>query len=432
MSGYAPDEPGSPRLARPAAVVTALVALLVLGGLALAWVPWSWVPGGHLVPMPADRLFSTAEIARAEAYSSGVRLLSLTSYGISLGVAVLLGLTSWGARLVRAVSRRIPGGGRWYVMVPVGTLAVLLVGRLLTLPLGAAVHVRQEHYGLTHQTWGPWLVDEATSFLVSWFTWGLVLLVVVAAARRSPRWWFAWAGGAAGVLVLLGSFLYPLVVEPLFNHFTPMPAGSFRSSVLALAAKEGVHVSDVLVADASRRTTTVNAYVSGFGSTRRVVVYDNLLTEMTPAEGRLVVAHELGHARYDDVLTGTVLGAVGAVAAVAVLALLLDSRRLCRRAGVRGAADPASVALVLALAAVGGLLVSPVQNVVSRAIEARADRTAIETTGEGGAFVRMQRRLAVEALNDPTPPALLQLWFGTHPTAVQRAGLPASLKAVQR
>jgi STE24 endopeptidase len=103
-----------------------------------------------------------------------------------------------------------------------------------------------------------------------------------------------------------------------------------------------------------------------------------------------------------------------------------------RRAGVASIADPAAVALLLALTALGGFLVSPVQNSVSRAIEARADRAALAATGQGNVFVKMQRELAVRSLNDPDPPTITQFWFGTHPTAVQRAGLPASLAAARR
>jgi len=200
-------------------------------------------------------------------------------------------------------------------------------------------------------------------------------------------------------------------------------------SILAvLADREGVHVDDVLVADASRRTTTLNAYVSGLGSTRRVVVYDNLLKDLTPAQARVVIAHELGHAKHQDVLLGTSLGAVGGVGAVALLALLLDDKRVQRRARVSGAADPAVVALVIALAGVGGFIVSPLQNTVSRAIEARADRTSLATTHADATFVQMQRRLALTSLADPTPPAWSQLWWGSHPTVLQRAGLPRSLR----
>jgi STE24 endopeptidase len=342
-------------------------------------------------------------------------------------LALVLGLTPLGSGLLRRVTPR-----RWWLAVPLAVLVVQVLETAVTVGFAIAAHHVDLVYGISRQAWGPWAVDQLTGFAVSWVVTSLAVLVGVALARRSARWWFAWAGAGAVVLALAGSFLYPVVVEPLFNRFTPMPQGAFKQSVLRLAAREGVHVDQVLVADASRRTTTLNAYVSGFGGTRRVVVYDNLLRDLSPAEARVVVAHELAHARNNDVLLGTGLGALAAVGGVAVLALLLDTARLRRWARVRGAGDPAAVALVLALVGVGGFLASPAQNTVSRAIEARADRVSLETTHAGSAFIAMQRRLALTSLADPTPPRLSQIWWGTHPTVLQRAGLPQSLRAARR
>lgn len=420
-------EPRRDGLARRPAVLTVVVSLALVAGLAAWLVPWSWVPAGTLVPARASTLFTSAQLARMERYSWWQRGLGWTSYLLSLLLLMALAFTARGARLVRRTT-----AGRWWLGVPTGVLVVLLLERLLTLPFGVAGHAVDRQYGISHQAWGGWLGDQVRSLGVSWVVTSLVLLVVVFTARRSPRWWFAWVGTAALLLGFAGSFLYPVLVEPLFNRFTPMAAGPFRTSILRLADREGVHVDDVLVADASRRTTTLNAYVSGLGSTRRVVVYDNLLKDLTPAEARVVIAHELGHAKHQDVLVGTTLGAVASVGAVALLALLLDDRRVRSRARVSGPADPAVVALVIALAAVGGFLVSPLQNTVSRAVEARADRTSLDATHADATFVRMQRRLALTSLADPTPPAWSQLWWGSHPTVLQRAGLPESLREAGR
>lgn len=415
------------RLARRAAVLTALVAAVLVAVVAALRVPWDWVPGGHLAPVSARSLFTPAQIRRCEHYSHVQRVLGWTSYGLSLLLVVVLGLTPLGARLLRRATPR-----RWWVAVPLGAFLLLLLQECVTLPLSALAHRTDRHYGISHQPWGSWSVDQLKSFVVSCLTTTVALLVVVALARRTPRWWFAWAGAAALVLGFAGSFLYPVVVEPLFNQFTPMRAGPFKDSVFALARRERVHVDDVLVADASRRTTTLNAYVSGFGDTRRVVVYDNTLEDLTPTQSRVIIAHELGHAEHDDVLLGTVLGAGGAVVGVALLALLLEAPQVRRWSATGGAADPAAVTLLLALVALGGFVVSPVQNTVSRAIEARADRASIETTHADAAFVQVQRQLALRSLADPTPPAWSQLWWGTHPTVLQRAGLPRSLERAGR
>ncbi len=189
-------------------------------------------------------------------------------------------------------------------------------------------------------------------------------------------------------------------------------------------------MEDVLVSDASRRTTGLNAYVSGFGSTRRVVLYDTVLDQLPDAEIESIVAHELGHVAADDVHTGTLMGALGAGAAVAALGWLLSWTPLLRRAGAESAGDPRVVPLVLLLVAVGSLGATPVQNLVSRHVEARADLRALDLTGDAPAFIAMQLRLAVANLSDPDPPAVWQWFFGSHPTGPQRVAFARDWLAV--
>jgi STE24 endopeptidase len=406
-------------LDRRSAWATLLIAVGVLVVTAALVVPWDWVPGGTLRPARATDIFSAEHLRAAENHASAVRWLSRSSTAVSLLLAAVLGFTRLGARLSEQVARFVP---RW-LTVPVVVLLLLLAGRLVTLPFALAVRGRNLEAGLTRQELPAWFVDRGSNLLVSWVVTTLLVALVLTLARRHPRRWFALAAPAAGGLVVLGSYLYPLVVEPLFNDFEPLRDEVVVSKVLELAEAEGVEVDEVLVADASRRTTTLNAYVSGLGGTRRVVVYDTLLEAAPTDELLSVVAHELAHARHPDVLLGTGLGALGAFAGVTLLALVLDGRWLRRRTGVRGAADPAATALLVALIAWGGFLATPAQNTVSRAIEARADRTALEATGDAAGFVRLQQRLAERSLADPTPPRWSQLWFGSHPTVLERIGL---------
>jgi STE24 endopeptidase len=211
-----------------------------------------------------------------------------------------------------------------------------------------------------------------------------------------------------------------VLVEPVFNKFTPMADGPLRTELMELAARDGVPVRDVLVADASRRTTALNAYVSGIGPTRRIVVYDTLLREAPQDETVGVVAHELGHAKRNDVVIGTVIGALGAAALVVGLYLLGGWGWLLRRAGVDSIAEPKAIGLLLAVATVAGLLAGPAQAFVSRLIEARADEHALELTGDPAGFEQMQQRLSLVNLSDPDPPAWEQDLFGSHPTTVER------------
>jgi STE24 endopeptidase len=401
--------------------------LVLAGGavfcaLAAFLVPWQPVPGGSPDPVSASSVFSAGEIARAEDYARTARLLAWSSLGVSLVVAAALGFTSRGARLLG--SRRLP----WPVTVLGLVFLVLLIGRLATLPLSWMMREQRLEHDLTRQGLAGWIVDQLLSFGVGVLFTTLGILVVVGCARRWPTWWPVVAAGLSAALVVIGSFLYPVLVEPVFNDFVSMPDSALRSQILALADEEGVTVDDVLVADASKRTTTLNAYVSGFGDTRRVVVYDNLVDSLPDDQALSVIAHELAHARHGDVLVGTALGAAGSVLGVGLLALILGSHGVRRRAGVTGMSDPRVVALLLALGAFGALAASPLENGISRRIETRADVDALKATGDPVAFEKMQRRLAVESLADPTPPALSQFWFGSHPTVLGRVALARGVR----
>jgi STE24 endopeptidase len=393
-----------------------LVALVV-GTLAFvavaAWrIPWHPVPGGTPAPTPAGAVFTHAQIARANAYSDPARWLGYTSYAVSLAVALVLGFTSLGARLVGLLR------GWWWIRVLLAVLVLALVGQLVTLPFAIVGHRRSLDYGLTGERWGPWAVDLAKSLLLSAIISGLVLVVVIGFARRWPRAWPAVAGVVLGALVMLGSFVYPVLVEPAFNHFTPLPNGPLRSQILRLASVEHVQLDDVLVADASRRTTTLNAYVSGYGSTRRVVLYDNVIRDLPRRQILAIVSHELTHARHDDVLTGSLLAALGTLGGVGLLGLAVQVVR--RRPGA--VREPSVVPLLLALLALGSLLSSPIDNGLSRLIETRADVGGLEATRDTGAFVTMQKQLALHALSDD-PPAWSQFWFGSHPTTLERVAI---------
>jgi STE24 endopeptidase len=307
-----------------------------------------------------------------------------------------------------------------------GVVVLSAIGRVLLLPLDVWVEVVEHRYGLSTESWALWLRDVAVSFLIDAGLTALALVLLVGLARRAPRAWWAWAAGAAAALVIAGSFLWPVFIEPAFNSFTPMAAGPLRSDLLALAERNGTPVDDVLVADASRRTTSLNAYVSGFGSTRRIVVYDTVLRSLPDDQIESVVAHELGHVAADDVLTGTLIGALGAAGGVAALGWLLSWRPLLRRTGADGPTDPRVVPVVLFLVAAGTLLATPVQDLVSRQIEARADLHALDLTRDPAAFTAMQEKLAESGLQQPSPPRVLHLIFGDHPTEAERVAMAAT------
>jgi STE24 endopeptidase len=272
-----------------------------------------------------------------------------------------------------------------------------------------ASYLNERRWGFSTQSAGGWAADIFRKVLVAAAFAAAPVFGLVALARAFPTWWPAVAAPAAAVFVLLVGFVAPVVLEPLFNRFEPLDDEAVASDLRALADRAGVPVRDVLVADASRRTTKVNAYVSGLGSTRRVVIFDTLLARANPRELRLIVAHELGHRRYRHVAKATALGMLGAAAATVILWAVLEDP-----------ADPTIGPLVLFVAMVLELLVLPFETALSRRWERQADRFSLQMTHDRDAFVGVHRDLAAANLSDLDPPRWLYRVLFTHPTAPER------------
>ena len=235
-----------------------------------------------------------------------------------------------------------------------------------------------------------------------------LLVGLVALGRWFPDWWPLVAAAAGALFVLIVSFVAPVVIEPIFNRFQPLEDQTLARELRDLADRAGAPVRDVLVADASRRTTKVNAYVSGVGRTRRVVLFDTLLGKSSPAETKLVVAHELGHRRARHVLKGTLLAMASTAAFVLFLWLVV------------GTPEPAEIPLTLLLAAALQLVALPLGAALSRRWERVADRFALVLTGDPTVFEETFRTLALENLSDLDPPRALYYALFSHPTVPER------------
>ncbi len=396
--------------------LTLLGCLVAVGLLVALTVPFPVLTGVQ-PHVDAARDFSSSELARERAFHAALRPWAYGSLLLGLLVVALLGLTRAGARLVGAVP------GHWTVKAVLGTALLLALTQLVTLPLDVRSESVLRRYGLSNQSWSGWADDRLRGLAVQIVLTGIAVLVVLALVRRLPGSWWATGAVAAVLLTIGGSYVYPVVVEPVFNRFSSMEQGPLRTALLELAARDDVEVKDVLVADASRRTTALNAYVSGFGASRRIVVYDTLVREATPREVELVVAHELGHAKQQDVLVGTLVAALLAAAGVCGLFLLLSSERLLAKVGASGPGDPRVLPLVVFLATAVPLLLAPGTNVLSRHVEARADLHSLELTGDVRTFISTEQRLARTNLSDLDPHPLVYTWFFTHPSTPERIAM---------
>src|SRR5205814_820890 len=242
--------------------------------------------------------------------------------------------------------------------------AVLLV--IVVLPESIVGHQRERDYGLSTQGWASWTGDLVKSTAVTAVLTAVAVLLLMALIRRFPRSWFI--GGAAALVILSVLFEYgsPLVIDPLFNKFTALPQGPLRSSVLDLARRSHVDVGQVYRVNASLQTTGANAYVTGIGASKRVVLYDTLIDSFSRDQVDSVVAHELGHVKHRDVPRGLLWLAIVALPGMLLVQTLTETIGGRRR-------DPAILpAAGLAIALVSFGIQIP-GNSLSRLVEGSAD-----------------------------------------------------------
>lgn len=300
-------------------------------------------------------------------------------------------------------------------------ILIMQISALVRLPLSVWLGLLHERaFGFSRQSRRDFALDRLKAVAIGSVLTGAALAGLVLCARAFPSAWPLVASGGAALVVLLLSFVAPVVLEPIFNKFRPLEVSSLRDAVLKLGDDASVPVREVLVADASRRTTKLNAYVSGLGATRRVVLFDTLLEQASTPEILTVVAHELGHRRYRHVAIGTAVAMGGVAAVVLALWSLLSSEAVLDAIDATGPGDAHVVAFALLVASLLGLVGAPLHAALSRRWEYACDRFALEQTGDLGAFESALGRLSEANLPDPAPPRLAYLWLFAHPTVPER------------
>lgn len=374
--------------------------------------------------LDADRgaAFSDADVARHAAYRGPSYLAFALSLLIEIALLIVLARGPFAA--VHDIVRGLPGGWAAHAFLLGAFIAV--AATLLLTPLAFVRGFVIDHaWGLSTQDLAGWSVDRIKSALVGAVVAGVSAVAFFGVVRWQPRswWFFGWIGFS--LLTALFAFVWPVVIAPLFNRFTPLDDGSLRRQALHLARSADVDVDEVLVADASRRTTAENAYVAGLGGTKQLVVYDTLLNAGREDETLFVIAHELGHEKERHVWKFVLLSSVGLAIGFAALAWL-SRTGIWTASGADGIGDLRALPLLLLFAAVAGLISLPLQSTISRRFEARADEVAIELTGDPEPAVRAFRRLAFSNIADLRPPRPVVTLLYTHPPMSER------IRAIQR
>ena len=349
---------------------------------------------------------------KATRYHRLQRRASVASTIAAASALALLQITGASA-LVRGSIEHVTSGG--FLLTVAGYVTVLtLFVAVLQFPLAFYQGVVLERrYGLSTQSVAKWLRDYLKADAIGLIFGVGAALIVWSLLRWSPeRWWLAAAAVFIAIAVLLAQ-LAPVLLLPLFYDFKPLDRAALVERLMSLSERAGARVFGVFEWRLSDRTRKANAALTGIGRTRRILLSDTLLAEHSDDEIEVILAHELAHHVHHDLWSGIALEAalitVGFYLADRVLSLFQGSF------GVVGKADVAALPLLVLTAGGVSLALVPIANAISRTHERRADRYALEMTGNVDAFTAAMKRLAVQNLAEEQPSRLVEVLFHTHP-----------------
>lgn len=363
-----------------------------------------------------------AYTAENRAYQRERVALNLISPLVGVLAGLLILFAGWSRRMRDFAQARV--GGRYGRILVFFTL-YSLVQFVLLFPLAAYQDfVLEQRFGFATQSFGGWCLDQLKSLVFQVVAVGVIPLLALAwrAVEASPRRWWLWLAAGTLPVAVVSVLLQPLVFDPLFNKFTTLHDAELRQEILALGARAGIPARNVYEVDMSTRTKKINAYVSGFGASQRIVLWDTTLKGMSKDEILFVMGHEMGHYVLAHIWKGLAVVAVLAFGAFALVAGLTNAflARFGARWGVSGAGDLAAMPLLFAMLALVGWGVSPLSNALSRGIEHEADVFALELTHDNDAGARAFLKLAAMNKSDPEPAPWVKFMLFTHPPLGER------------
>ena len=365
-----------------------------------------------------------ADRAKSDAYYEGGYWIGLWSTLLVVAVCMLLLRTRYAARLRDWAAAR--GRGPWLQSLVVA-IGVLLAFTVLLLPWDLyTAYFREHQYAMSNYTMGRYLREWAINAAIDTAFLGLAISGIYRLVRRVRERWVWWATAATAVFILFVFMVAPVVVEPLFNDYKPLPAGEVRDSILELARETRIPVDDVFWFDASKQTKRISANVSGLGNTARIALNDNLMNGTSLPEIRAVMGHEMGHyALHHGFKLAFGFTFFFGVAYYLINRLFERFRRGHGVAwGIRDLADPAGLPLAFAIFTVIMYLLTPATNSMGRVTEAQADAFGLDAAREPHGFASVAMRLSTYRKLEPG--SLEEVIFYDHPSG--RARVERSMK----
>jgi Zn-dependent protease with chaperone function len=395
----------------------------VPSALAEPGVPMASVPERVPVPEPSAQAIAY--------YESGNRLWAVGQLW-NLAVPLFVLLSGLSVRMRRLAARI---ASHWIGTIVVFALLYRLFDWIVSRPLGFyGGYIRPHAYGLSNLSFEKWLTDSAITLGVSSLVGALIALGLYTCIRKFPRRWWLAVTVALVPFTLFSVLVQPLWVAPLYNDFGPMKDKALEGEILGLADRSGIEGSRVFGVNKSVETRTVNAYVTGFLASKRIVLWDTLLERLDEDEVLFVMAHEMGHYVLDHVLLGVALATLLSGLGLYLLQRLVPwvLRRWGERLGVVRLTDVAALPLLLVLIELGSFAARPVALAVSRSFEHEADRFALELTQKSHAGATAFVKLQQTNLSIPRPGPWFVWWRASHPSLGDRIDFANDYRPWQR
>ncbi len=369
-------------------------------------------------PADAADWFDEAEVARSREYKRPLKRLGLVSTAVTLVLFVVLISTAAVPHLLDSL-----GVSNWALGLLVGVVFINLLGSLLDLPISAWVALSYDkRWDLSTTTTKTFVLDQIKNFFVTVLLLTAIFIPVYAVIRATDNWWLYATLLLMGIAILM-AFVYPVVIMPIFNKFIPLGDDDLKHRIDAVAAKAGVTIKGSFTMDASRRSRRDNAFVAGFGPTKRVVIFDTML-EHPAVTVEHVVAHEIGHYRLQHIFTSIPAALVSTLITFGLLQALTTWDALLDVAGVDSLGDPGSLPLFLALFALLQMGTGLLTAALSRHHEREADLEALRLLRDPGAMVDVWKRMAPKNISDLEPTWWKRL-TASHPDAAERMAFAA-------
>jgi STE24 endopeptidase len=371
--------------------------------------------------VPADKR------ARSDAYFEGGYWLILWNFLLSAAISIFLLSSRISARIRDFAERTAPF--KW-LQVMLYALAFLALTWVLSFPLTVyESFIREHQYEMATQTFWPWFGEQLIGLVVGLIFFPIFLAVLYWVFRRAPNTWWLWGTAVIAVFTMIGTFVFPVFVAPLFNKYKPIDDPSIRDPILAMARANQIPVNQVYEFDASRQTKRISANVAGFIGTTRIALNDNLLKRCTLPEIRQVMAHEMGHYVLNHsmklIMSSTIFVFVGLLITRATFDKTLG--HWGSSWGVRGIADPAGLPLLALISSSYFFLLTPIDRSNTRTIEREADAFGINTSREPDGFAAVSLKLGeYRKLN---PGKWEEIIFFDHPSGRARIRMAMDWKA---